>query len=151
MNKTGAGILVAVMVAALMVLPAAMAQLQVIEVPTGMEYIHIVGTAWDYGWDEPVEQAQVILIFYGMVDKVSVQTEDELIDTVPGIQIAVADTGPDGRYEFFVWAYPNSPALIFCVHWNYYPTDPVVIFLENEMNYDFNMWVQTPPRMGEPS
>lgn len=131
MNKYGVGILAAVMIAAL-VMPAVAAGQATVDRTSFIspQYNRISGYVHEYWTGAPVENATVVLVFYG----------DWWNDVYIGdIEIATAITDVNGFYDFGynVYAYQFSPALIFAYAFGCEPSSPQIIFIAS--NYYFNI------------
>jgi hypothetical protein len=136
MNKYGVGILAAVMIAAL-VMPAVAAGQATVDRTSffSPQYNNVRGYVHDSNSGAPVENATVVLVFYGY------WTAD-----VPSNQIDIATTTTDmyGYYDFGnnIWGYQYSPALLFAYALGCEPSSPeIILLLSYDSPFYYNLWV----------
>jgi len=142
MNKYGVGILAAVMIAALVMPAVAAGQATTDQVYFGPRYMTISGYVHEYNSGAAIPDATVIMVFYGN----SYEYTPASIG-LDGIQIVNTTTDANGYYYFGydewqgwnwdIYAYPFSPALVFSYALGFEPSDPQIIFLAE--NYYFNI------------
>ncbi len=135
MNKYGVGILAAVMIAALVMPSVAAGQATVDKARFGPTEMYISGFVEDLWNPGPIEGATVVMIFFG--DSMGMGPMG--VQYSVGIEIATARTNASGHYEFMIYAYEYSPALIFAVHPYYDPSDQMIVLLADGYHYNIKL------------
>lgn len=147
MNKYGVGILAAVMIAALVMPAVAAGQATVDQRFIYPQCMTISGYVHDCTMGSPIPDATVVLVFFGDAYEYA-SPEGSAIGSV---SIATTTTDENGFYWFGynemqgywnwdIYAYPFSPALIFAYAEGYEASQPQVILLTNDYYHNIFMY-----------